>query len=262
MNLELTGKNAIITGGSGPIARATAEVLAQEGVGVALASRTRETLEAAAREVAAKTRGRVIGIPTDVTDNASVEQMVQQALSQLGSVDILVNCAVPRVRSGVEGGATFPAEEQFHAELDVKVMGYLRCAKAVAPLMQARGWGRIVNLSGLNARNSIATLGAIRNVSVVAMTKNLADQLGPDGINVTVVHPGAVKTERTLERAERMGMTLEQFEASVAGANAIGRMVTAEEVAWVIAFLCSPRSVAISGDVVTVGGGAGKAIYY
>src|SRR3954469_15079316 len=102
-------------------------------------------------------------------------------------------------------------------------MGYLRCAREVAPFMVAQGWGRIVNISGLAARSSGSTIGSIRNVSVAAMTKNLADELGPQGINVTVVHPGATRIERTSEEmlARPMG-------------NSIGRWVDADEVAYVV----------------------------
>lgn len=75
-------------------------------------------------------------------------------------------------------------------EVNVKVMGYLRCASEVASHMKRQGWGRIINISGMASRNSGNTIGSIRNVGVVAMTKNLADELGPFGINVTVVHPG------------------------------------------------------------------------
>ena len=88
-------------------------------------------------------------------------------------------------------------------EVNTKVMGYLRCAREVAPLMAANGWGRIVNVSGLAARQSGSIIGSVRNVSVAALTKNLADELGPLGINVTVVHPGATRTERTSERDGR-----------------------------------------------------------
>src|SRR5262249_28754123 len=99
-----------------------------------------------------------------------------------------------------------------------------------------------------------------------AMTKNLADELGPRGINVTVVHPGMTRTERTPESLAAMaaarGTDVEALEASIAAGIAIGRMVTAEEVADVVAFLASPRSVAINGDAIVVGGGARGAIHY
>jgi NAD(P)-dependent dehydrogenase (short-subunit alcohol dehydrogenase family) len=137
------------------------------------------------------------------------------------------------------------------AEINTKVMGYLRCAREVAPVMAAQHWGRIVNVSGLAARQSGSVLGSIRNVSVSAMTKNLADELGPQGINVTVVHPGATRTERMSdETAARMS------------GNVIGRIVDADEVAYVVAFLASPKSVAITGDAIACGGGVRGAIHY
>src|SRR5439155_22305189 len=88
-------------------------------------------------------------------------------------------------------------EELVWADVNVKVLGYLRCAREVAPHMIRRGWGRIVNVSGLAARQTGSTIGSLRNVAVVALAKNLADELGPHGINVTVVHPGLTRTEKT-----------------------------------------------------------------
>jgi NAD(P)-dependent dehydrogenase (short-subunit alcohol dehydrogenase family) len=132
--------------------------------------------------------------------------------------------------------------------------------------MKARGWGRIINVSGLAARQTGSPFGSIRNVAVAAMTKNLADELGPHGINVTVVHPGMTVTERTpgllAEWAEALGVTAAEAEARVAAGISIGRIVTAEEIADVVTFLASPRSVAVTGDAVAVGGGTRGPIHY
>jgi NAD(P)-dependent dehydrogenase (short-subunit alcohol dehydrogenase family) len=135
--------------------------------------------------------------------------------------------------------------------VNTKVMGYLRCAREVAPLMVAEGWGRIINVSGLAARQAGSIIGSVRNVSVAAMTKNLADELGPHGINVTVVHPGATRTERMDDETA----------ARITG-NVIGRIVDADEVAYVVAFLASPKSAAITGDAIACGGGTRGPIYY
>jgi NAD(P)-dependent dehydrogenase (short-subunit alcohol dehydrogenase family) len=106
----------------------------------------------------------------------------------------------------------------------------------------------------------------VRNVAVSALTKNLADELGPAGVNVTVVHPAITRTERTPQMlaaaAERSGITVEEAEARVTAGVTIGRMVTADEVAAVVAFLASPRSVAITGDAIAAGGGARGQIHY
>ena len=145
-------------------------------------------------------------------------------------------------------------------------MGYIRCAREVAPGMQALGWGRIVNISGLAARQTGNAVGSMRNIAVAALTKNLADELGPQGINVTVVHPGLTRTERTAPlvaaRAAAQGLSLQDVEAQMAAGNSIERIVEANEVADVVAFLCSPKSRAINGDAIAVGGGAPRTIHY
>ena len=132
--------------------------------------------------------------------------------------------------------------------------------------MQVLGWGRIVNVSGLAARQTGNAVGSMRNIAVAALTKNLADELGPHGINVTVVHPGLTRTERTAPmvaaRATAQGVSRQDVEAQLAAGNSIQRVVDASEVAAVVAFLCSPRSRAINGDAIAVGGGARGSIHY
>jgi NAD(P)-dependent dehydrogenase (short-subunit alcohol dehydrogenase family) len=132
--------------------------------------------------------------------------------------------------------------------------------------MTERGWGRIVNISGLAARSTGSVVGSVRNVAVAAMTKNLADEYGAEGVNVTVVHPGLTVTERFGETMAAMararGTTPEEVEAAAARGVSIGRIVTAQEVADVVAFLASPRSIAINGDAIVAGGGARGPIHY
>src|SRR6185437_13069229 len=155
-------------------------------------------------------------------------------------------------------------DEVFWSDVNVKVMGYLRCAREVAPHMVRQGWGRIISLSGLAARSTGSTVGSMRNVAVVALTKNLADELGPHGINVTVVHPGLTRTERLTERlaaqAAESGTTVEELEAGLV-ANSIHRVIDASEVADVVTFLASPRGIAITGDAVAAGGGVPGPVY-
>ena len=264
MDLQLTGKVAVIPGGSGPIGRATAVVLAQEGAQVVLTARDVASLDAAVAEVkAARGAAGVPAVRCNEHGEASLATMADEVVRRMGGIDILVYCAAPRVRATVGyGEAAFPDPEGTAEELNVKVWGGVRCSRAVLPHMKAKGWGRIVLLTGSNYRNSGSTGGAIRNAAILPLAKNMADEFGQYGINVTAVSPGAVLTEKTLARAERSGMTMAEFEASVAKDTAIRRMVTAEEVAWVIAFLCSPKGVSISGDVVAVTGGSGTGIYY
>ena len=267
MDLQLKGKRALVTGGSRGIGKAIASGLALEGVDVALLARDASTLAQAASDIAAQTGRKIIAVSADTTDDAQVSAAFASAAMQLGgNIDILVNAAAEP--AGFAGPPKLDAitGEFFHAELDTKVMGYIRCARQAAPGMRASGWGRIVNISGLAARQSGNVIGSIRNVAVAALTKNLADELGPVGINVTVVHPGLTRTERTAPlvraRAEAQGKPESDIEAQMAAANSIKHLVDAAEVANVVVFLCSPLSRAINGDAIAAGGGAPSSIHY
>lgn len=265
MNLELQGKTAIVTGGSRGIGKVIARELAEEGVDLAIVARSADALEKTAAEITQATGRRVVPIAADTASDQSVKAMVEHAVAQLGRIDILVNCAAQ------PGGQSAPpklaeiTDEAFFTDINVKVMGYLRCAREVAPHMMSRGWGRIVNISGLAARSTGSTIGSVRNVAVVAMTKNLADELGKHGINVTVVHPALTRTEKTADviaaRAQRLNITHAEAEKRMVN-NLIGRWVESEDVSHVVTFLCSPKSAAINGDVIAAGGGVPGNIYY
>jgi NAD(P)-dependent dehydrogenase (short-subunit alcohol dehydrogenase family) len=268
VDLELVGKRAIVTGGSRGIGLAVAKALSGEGAHVALVARDANTLalaRAAVLEAGGLAGGQVIAVGCDTGDDDSVRHMAAQVAAAFGGVDILVNSAA-QVNTGTAAGLEAFDQDDFSGQVNVKVLGYLRCARAVAPSMKASGWGRIINISGLAARSSGSITGTVRNVAVAALTKNLADELGHHGVNVTVVHPGLTVTEQTPEilalRAERAGVSVTELERRIASSVSIGRLVTAEEVAAVVAFLASPKSVSINGDAVTVGGGTIGPVYY
>ena len=266
MDLELDGKAAIVTGGSRGIGKAIARELAKEGVDVAIVARGKEALEATANELAQETGRRILPIPVDTGDDESVRQMVEQTATELGRIDILVNCAARPLGRGPVPNLSQITSDALWDEVNVKVMGYLRCAREAAPYMKRQGWGRIINISGMAARNSGNTIGSIRNIAVTAMTKNLADELGPSGINVTVVYSGMTWTERMpdliAERALNENSSPEEIKKRLDQANSIRRIVDASEVAYVVAFLASPKSIAITGDVVAAGGGVRGAVRY
>jgi NAD(P)-dependent dehydrogenase (short-subunit alcohol dehydrogenase family) len=262
VDLQLTGKRAIVTGGSRGIGFAAAAALAAEGAAVAVVARNAEQLDAAARRLP----GRALAVVADTSDDDSVRAMVARVAEEFGGVDILVNAAAQPASPNTTGGLSGVADDDLRAEVETKVLGYLRCARAVAPHLVEQGWGRIVNVSGLAARQATSIVGSIRNVAVAAMTKNLADELGPAGVNVTVVHPGLTVTERTpgmvAEYARARDIDASEAERLLAAGVTIGRMVTAAEIGDVIAFLASPRSVSINGDAIAVGGGAKGSIHY
>ena len=267
MDLELNGKSAIVTGGSRGIGKAVARVLAADGCSVVITGRYSDTLSAAAEEVAADTGGSLTPIVADMTSTEQVNSMVAAAADALGGhIDILVNNAA--APGGLARGALDEIrDEDVMLDLDTKVMGYLRCARAVAPYMQQQGWGRIVNVGGLSARRGAGNLSAgVRNSGLSNLTKYLAEELGGSGVCVNLVHPGTTRTERSgpmyAEQAEREGTTVEEIERRAAAGNSTRRIVDAEELAWVVAFFASPRSIAISGETIAAGGGAGLNVYH
>ncbi|MBT4141827.1 MAG: SDR family NAD(P)-dependent oxidoreductase [Chloroflexi bacterium] len=266
MDLKLVGKCAVITGGSRGIGKAIARTLAEEGVSVVISARGQEALDATAKELTNETGSTVTGVVADTGSDDSVRNLIVEAKSILGGIDILVNCAA---RPG--GQNTVPTlagvtTEEFNDHMNVKVMGYLRCAREVAPIMTEQGWGRIINISGMASRNTGTVVGSIRNVAVTAMTKNLAAELGKHGINATVIHPGMTRTEATesvvAKRAVAEGISEEAVEQKLAQGNLSGTIIDAADIAYVVAMLASPLSIAINGDGIAAGGGVGTAIYY
>jgi NAD(P)-dependent dehydrogenase (short-subunit alcohol dehydrogenase family) len=272
MDLGLKGKHAIVTGGSQGIGKAIARELAREGVDVAIVSRSKERLEATAKELAAETKGRVIALAADVTSREQVEAMVAQAAKQLGGLHILVNSgSSPGGSTTATGPIETVVDEDLLKDFNTKYMGALRCARAVIPHLKDQKWGRIINISGTNARNAGNLSGGARNTSLVHLTKTLAVQLGRFGITVNCIHPGTTRTERTLRllaaRAAELNTTPEEAEKRTYApdsprGNAICRMVDASEVAYVAAFLASEKAWAICGELVVATGGAGKSVYY
>ncbi len=267
MDLQLRGKRALVTGGSRGIGKAVARALALEGALVALLARGEAALREAAEELRAQCGVTVIGVRADTTDDAQVRAAVREAEQGLGGgIDILVNAAAEPSGFAAPPGLEDIRADYLRGEVDTKVMGYLRCAQAVVPGMRQRGWGRIVNISGLAARQTGHAVGSVRNVAVAAITKNMADELGPFGIQATVVHPGTTRTERTpalvAAKAKARGVEPGVIEQEMAAQNSIRHLVDASEVADVVAFLCSPRSRAINGDAIAVGGGAPRSIHY
>lgn len=267
MDLELKGKRALVTGGSRGIGKAVARLLAQEGADVALLARDLDTLKASAAELAGETGRNVVGVSGDTTDDARTRDAVMQAVALLGgNIDILVNAAAEPAGYAAPPKLAEITGEFFHGEMDTKVMGYIRVAREVVGGMADAGWGRVINISGLAARQTGSAVGSMRNIAVVALTKNMADELGPAGINVNVVHPGITRTERTAalvqSRATAQGVSTESIESQMASANSIRHLVDAEELAQVIVFLCSPKSRAVNGEVIAAGGGMLRSIYY
>lgn len=265
MDLKLGGRKALITGGSRGIGKAIARALLAEGVDCVICGRSRESLEAAAQALSDEAGRAVHAQVADVRDRRSLEALVTFAADQLGGIDILVNNAA-RVSGGEPEDFARIDEALVLRDFEEKFLGYLRCSRLVAPYMQARGWGRIINISGYAARMAGNLSAGARNGSVVHLTKSLSIELGKHGINVNAIYPGMTVTESLAERTARMASNAhrspdEQLRM-LAAQQAIGRLVDADEIAHVVAFLASPLAAGITGEAIAVTGGIGHHVTY
>ncbi|SBS37322.1 Short-chain reductase protein NovJ [Marinomonas spartinae] len=263
MDLEIKNKVAIVTGGGMGIGKDVARFLAEEGCDVVICSRTMSVLEKTAAEISEATGRRVLPVACDTTDMDSVENMVAVAAKEFGRVDILVNgAAAPSgvVRNSIE----FANDHELLGDLDTKVIGYFRCAKAVTPYMKKQGFGRIINIGGLTGRSS-KVMSGMRNLAIVHMTKNLSDQLGPHGITCNIIHPGVVDTPHIQELYEREGKiqnkTPQEVEQGYIDVTPIRRTLAPVEIAYLIAFLASPKAAAVTGESIGIDGGLTRGIF-
>lgn len=263
MDLDLAERVVIVTGGSSGIGYAIASAFAKERARVVITARRADALEAAARELTIQSGNPVIAIRSDTTDQSRVDRMVAEVQARYSRLDILVNCAATPA-----GLARNRIEELDSAallqDLNVKVVGYARCCRAVVPLMKPRRWGRIIHIGGLTGRGS-NTLSGMRNVALTHLTKTLSDQLGPDGITVNAVHPGVVRTphldELFTSEAAKRGVTREEVEADFVADTPIRRLLAPDEIASAVAFLASPLAASITGESLGVDGGITRGIY-
>ena len=258
MDLQLTGKKAIVTGGSRGIGRAIARQLALEGCDVAICARTEGPLREAADAMAKESGRKVVPIVCDTLKADSIKSFVAGAAQQLGGLNIVINSAA-RV-GGTAGTIETVDESDVLRDFEEKVVGYLRMVQAAVPHMKQAGWGRVVNVSGGAGRApGVAVSGGIRNAGVINLTKSMANALGPLGINVNAVYPGQTITEATIERyteqAKGGGKTVAEQLKEADERSVIRHVVTATDIGYFVAFLCSPLAIGIHGEAIGIDGG-------
>lgn len=253
MDLQLAGRRALVTGGSKGIGRATAEVLAEEGVDLLLVSRSADVLSATADAIRGKFQVQVETLAADL----SREEEVLRVAAAAGEVDILVNNA----------GAIPPGDllrvdnETWRRAWDLKVFGFISLCRQVYPQMAARKSGVIVNVIGAAGEKFPPgyIAGAAGNASLMAFTRALGHASQKDGIRVVGINPGATETERQTmllrHRAQAELGDAERFRELLAG-QPFGRIASAAEIGYAVAFLASPRSGYTTGTILTIDGGA------
>lgn len=266
MDLELAGKRAIVTGGTGGIGLIIARQLAIEGVRTAVCSRSlsraADAIESLELDDAA---GLLLPAEVELKSADSVAAMVDSVAAAFGGVDILVNSGAD-VSGNVAEDFAHVTDEFVLSAFEDKFIGILRTCRNAVPLMRRDGWGRIINIAGSTAREAGHISAGARNAAVVNLTKTLATELGRDGITVNAIHPFTTVTGNLDGRLERMatrrGTAAADHLRLISDRTALGRLVTAEEIADFVIFLASPRSIALTGEVVALTGGLGHSVYF
>ena len=255
--MELEGKVAIVTGGGRGIGRAIAKVMAREGAAVTLAARSLDQLRATAEEIQ-DDGGRCIVVETDVTSEDSVNRMAKETLEAFGTIDILVN------NSGIAGPTALCEEttiDDWNQTFAVNVIGPFLCCKAVLPVMKAKRWGRVINISSMSGKRPLVrrTPYTSSKMAVMGFTRTLAHEVGEFGITVNSVCPGATSGERIdnviRSLAEGEGRSEAEVRADFTGPSALKSLVDPEDTAEMAAFLASDRAAHMTAQDINVTAG-------
>lgn len=266
MDLSLSGRTALVTGGSLGLGRAMAEAFYRAGARVAIVARREGPLEEARRHIiaaagdAAAEGAAVAAYSCDVADAEQVEATVARVSAELGGVDILVNNA------GQSAAAPFEeiTDDAWQADLDLKLFAAIRLTRAVWPHMKARRWGRVLNLLNVYAKTPDANTAptSVSRAAGMALTKVLANEGAPHNVLVNALLIGFIESDQIRRRYEAADRE-ESFADFVARAGArlpMGRMGRPEEVANLALFLASPAGSYVTGCAINMDGGVSRVV--
>lgn len=274
MDLKLRGAAVMVTGGSQGIGLSIARAFAEEGARVAICARDRGRLDKAAAEIRARD-GECLAISADLLDPEACRRVIDDTAAAFGRLDVLVNNAstsVDRTPRSLEDAS----DNELMARFMGKTMAAIRCSRAALPHMRRAGGGRIVCIGGTAARSvfrpgELPSAGSglpqgLGNSALANFSKHLAEEVAGDGILVNIVHPHSTRTgrhpDRVARRAAAKGITEAEAEAEIAAQFPIGRVVEPEDIAPLVLLLASPLAAAITGQSITVDGGALRGIAY
>jgi 3-oxoacyl-[acyl-carrier protein] reductase len=264
MDLELAGRVALVNGASRGIGRAIAAALAAEGASLVISARGEAAVTLAAGEIAAASGTKVVGVAADVSVPGTAERLVGTAVELYGGLDILVNNS---------GGPPFGHFDDFGDDawqdaFDLLLLSVVRMVRAALPHLRASGRGRVINIESTSVKQPIPGLLLSNSLraGVAGLARTLADELAPDQITVNNVLPGSILTDRlragAAARAEQAGTPVDDLIRSEVGARVpLGRVGEPEDLATMVAYLCSTAAAYITGQTIAVDGGVLRGIF-
>ena len=260
MDLDLTGRTALVTGGSLGLGRAMAAAFHGAGANVALVARRENLLVEAKASIEVQSGGRVAAFSCDVTDAEAVERTVEATVGALGPIDILVNNAGQSQTGRFED----ITDEVWQADLDLKLFAAIRFSRLVFPGMKERGWGRIINILNTAAKapppGSAPT--SVSRAAGMALTKVLAGEGAPHNVLVNALMIGSIKSDQVRRAYDRSDKSLgfEEFMARSGKSLPMGRMGEAEECGNVALFLASGGASYLTGCAINMDGGLSRVV--
>lgn len=260
LDLDLGGRRAVVTGGSGGIGAATVRALADLGASVAFCARSEDGVAALDGYRPPSGPGTATGYVADMADGGSVASFLDSVERDGGPADIVVN----NVGASPSRNFLYLADEDWEELFRLNLLSAVRCTRRFLPAMRSAGWGRVVMVASGAAKYPGAALidYAASKAAMVATGKALAGKYGADGVLVNSVLPGLIHTAMWERAADEVAAATGGTRDGVLAANArsvpVGRYGTADEVAAVIAFLCSPAASYVNGAAIDVDGGQGR----
>ena len=255
MDLGLRDRVCVVTGSTGGIGLACAQLLAEEGAQVVVSGRDPDRVE-----LARTAAGAALGVTCDLVEPAAPEQLIGEAMRALGRVDCLVN----NVGDAYQADFDELTDRQWDEMWQLNVMSYVRAIRSVLPGMRERGKGVIVNVSSTSGKRPSTSMPnySVTKAGVLSLSRLVADLHAKDGIRCNAVAPGPTATEAWLapggladQQAQRTGKTSDEVLAVVAEGRPLGRLAEPQEIAAVIVFLCSDRANYVTGSAWSADGG-------
>ncbi|MGX9134323.1 SDR family oxidoreductase [Rummeliibacillus sp. JY-2-4R] len=262
MDLQLKGKNAIVTGGSAGIGFACAKALVEEGANVIVIGRNQQNLEEAIDQLRSINKYQdeqtILSVQGDLSESDTVKRIIDEAIGSFGRIDILVNSA----GSAPAGSFLELEDEDFIKAWKLKLLGYIRMVKAVAPHMMEQKDGRIINIIGAAGRTPTPMFlpGSTTNAALINFTRGISKELAQHNVRINAISPGVTATERakTLasQRAEAKGVSIEEENKETLSSIPLGHMVHPDEIAAFVLLLASNLVPSMTGSEIVIDGGA------